>query len=55
MVRLKADDLIQPVFVIEGKNRAEPVASMPGINRVTVDLLLKQAERLLKLIDERAE
>ncbi|MHB8535912.1 MAG: porphobilinogen synthase [Sulfuricaulis sp.] len=47
--RLGADDLIQPVFIIEGKNRAEPVASMPGIDRVTPDLLLKQAERLLKL------
>ena len=47
--RLTADDLIQPVFVMEGKNRAEPVPSMPGINRVTTDLLLKQAEKLLKL------
>jgi porphobilinogen synthase len=47
--RLTVDDLIQPVFVMEGKNRSEPVASMPGISRVTVDLLLKQAERLLKL------
>lgn len=47
--RLSTDDLIQPVFVLEGKNRTEPVASMPGISRVTVDLLLKQAERLLKL------
>ncbi|GAB4508511.1 MAG: porphobilinogen synthase [Sulfuricaulis sp.] len=47
--RLAADDLIQPVFVMEGKNRAEPVPSMPGISRVTTDLLLKQAEKLLKL------
>ena len=47
--RLTADDLIQPVFVMEGKNRAEPVASMPGISRVTGDLLLQQAEKLLKL------
>jgi len=47
--RLSTDDLIQPVFVLEGKNRTEPVASMPGISRVTVDLLLKQAERLMKL------
>ncbi|MHB8743602.1 MAG: porphobilinogen synthase [Sulfuricaulis sp.] len=46
--RLSADDLIQPVFIIEGKNRSEPVPSMPGINRVTVDLLLKQAEKLLQ-------
>jgi len=47
--RLTADDLIQPVFVMEGKNRSEPVPSMPGISRVTPDLLLKQAEKLLKL------
>ncbi|MGE5241400.1 MAG: porphobilinogen synthase [Bacteroidota bacterium] len=47
--RLSTDDLIQPVFVLEGKNRTEPVASMPGISRATVDLLLKQAERLIKL------
>jgi len=47
--RLTADDLIQPVFVMEGRNRAEAVPSMPGIERVTTDLLLKQAERLLKL------
>ncbi len=47
--RLTPDDLIQPVFVMEGKNRAQPVPSMPGISRVTPDLLLKQAERLLKL------
>ncbi len=46
---LHADDLIQPVFVIEGKNNAEPVASMPGIQRLTVDLVLKQAEELLRL------
>jgi porphobilinogen synthase len=47
--RLTADDLIQPVFVMEGRNRAEAVASMPGIERVTTDLLLRQAEKLLKL------
>ena len=47
--RLTVDDLIEPVFVIEGKNRAEPVASMPGVTRVTIDLLLKQAEAWLKL------
>jgi porphobilinogen synthase len=43
------DDLIEPVFVIEGKNHAEPVASMPGVTRVTIDLLLKQAEAWVKL------
>ena len=47
--RLTVDDLIEPVFVIEGKNRAEPVASMPGVTRVTIDLLLKQAEAWVRL------
>jgi porphobilinogen synthase len=47
--RLSADDLIQPVFVIDGKDRNEPVASMPGVNRVSIDWLLKQAENLLRL------
>ncbi len=46
---LTANDLIQPVFVLEGAQRTEPVASMPGIERVSLDLLLKQAEQLLKL------
>ncbi len=46
---LTPNDLIQPVFVLEGTKRVEPVASMPGIERVSVDLLLKQAERLMKL------
>jgi porphobilinogen synthase len=47
--QLTVDDLIEPVFVIEGKNHAEPVASMPGVTRVTIDLLLKQAEAWAKL------
>jgi porphobilinogen synthase len=46
--RVTVDDLIEPVFVIEGKNKAEPVASMPGVTRVTIDLLLKQAEAWAK-------
>ena len=47
--RLSTDDLIYPVFVIEGKNRTEPVASLPGIQRYTVDRLLAHAEECLKL------
>jgi len=47
--RLTVDDLIEPVFVIEGRNHAEPVASMPGVTRVTIDLLLRQAEAWAKL------
>ncbi len=46
---LTANDLIQPVFVLEGAKRTEAVASMPGVERVSVDLLLQQAERLVKL------
>ena len=47
--RLSADDLICPVFVIEGHNRQESIASMPGVNRLSLDLLLKEAESLLAL------
>ncbi len=36
---LTVDDLIWPVFVIEGENRREPVASMPGVERLTIDRL----------------
>src|SRR5580765_1849089 len=47
--QLTADDLIYPVFVIEGQNIAQPVASMPGIERLTLDRLLPVAEECLKL------
>lgn len=47
--RLSCDDLICPLFVIEGQNQQQPVASMPGVNRLSIDLLLKEAEALLKL------
>ncbi len=46
---LSADDLIYPVFILEGKNRTEKVASMPGVERLTVDRLLAVAERCMKL------
>jgi len=42
---LTADDLIYPVFVLEGTQRLEPVASMPGVERQSLDRLLKTAER----------
>jgi len=45
---LNADDLIYPVFIIEGKNRVEKVASMPGVERMTVDRLLLHAEQCVK-------
>ena len=37
--RLSADDLIWPVFVVEGENQRQPVASMPGVERLSVDRL----------------
>jgi porphobilinogen synthase len=46
---LTADDLIYPVFIVEGKARAEKVASMPGVERITIDKLLTVAEECLKL------
>lgn len=47
--RLSADDLICPLFVIEGNRKQENVASMPGVSRLSIDLLLKEAEALLNL------
>ena len=38
---LSVDDLIYPVFVLEGEGRREPVESMPGISRLSIDLLLE--------------
>ena len=46
---LTPDDFIYPVFVLEGTDRTEPVASMPGVERMTLDRLLPVAERTLKL------
>ncbi len=46
---LTVDDLIYPVFVLEGENRREAVASMPGIERLSLDLLLQEADELVAL------
>lgn len=46
---LSANDLIYPMFVLEGKSQREAVASMPGIERVSMDELLKEAAELVKL------
>ena len=46
---LTPDDLIYPVFVIEGENRTEEVASMPGIERMTVDKLLMDCQEIANL------
>lgn len=47
--QLTVDDLIYPMFVIEGQNETEAVASMPGVNRYSIDLLVKEAKELVAL------
>ncbi len=46
---LTTSDLIYPVFIIEGKNAREPVASMPGIERLSIDELVRDAEVFVEL------
>lgn len=46
---LAASDLIYPMFVLEGKNRTEKIDSMPGIERLSIDLVIKEAEALYAL------
>jgi porphobilinogen synthase len=47
--QLSAKDLIYPVFLLEGKNRQEEVQSMPGVSRVSLDLLIPIAKECVKL------
>ncbi|WP_118984531.1 porphobilinogen synthase [Photorhabdus sp. CRCIA-P01] len=47
--QLTVNDLIYPVFVMEGTNRRQEVSSMPGVYRLTMDLLLKEAEEIARL------
>lgn len=47
--QLTVNDLIYPVVVMEGENQTQDVASMPGVKRMTIDLLVKEAEALGKL------
>lgn len=47
--QLSVDDLIYPMFVLDGENRRESINSMPGIERLSLDLLLKEAEELVHL------
>ena len=46
---ISANDLILPIFVIEGTAKSEPVASMPGVNRLYVDLLVAEASDIAAL------
>ena len=47
--RLTTDDLIYPLFIIEGHNLSEPIPSMPGINRLSIDRLVNEAQEILQL------
>ncbi|MBQ4862132.1 porphobilinogen synthase [Pseudoalteromonas sp. MMG013] len=47
--QLSVNDLIYPVFVLEGENRREAIESMPGIERLSIDLLLEEAKELVTL------
>lgn len=46
---ISANDLIYPVFLLEGKGKSEAVASMPGVNRVSLDLLFNVAQECVDL------
>ncbi|MEL7798950.1 MULTISPECIES: porphobilinogen synthase [Idiomarina] len=47
--QLSVDDLIYPMFVLEGENQREQVESMPGVDRVSIDLLLQECAQLVDL------
>jgi porphobilinogen synthase len=47
--QLTASDLIYPMFVLEGVNQKETVPSMPGVERLSIDLLVKEAHQLVEL------
>lgn len=46
---LSPKDLIYPLFLLEGENRCEPILSLPGLSRMSLDLLLKEAEEIIAL------
>jgi len=46
---ISTNDLIWPIFIIEGENQREPVASMPGVERLSIDLAVKAAEEAAQL------
>ena len=46
---LKVDDLIWPIFVIDGQNQRQPIGSMPGVERLSIDLAVKAAEEAASL------
>lgn len=46
---LTASDLILPIFVIEGENKTQEIESMPGVLRLSIDLLIEKAQQIEKL------
>jgi porphobilinogen synthase len=46
---LTVDDLIWPIFIIDGENRREPIGAMPGVFRLSPDLAVREAERAARL------
>lgn len=47
--QLSVNDLIYPIFVVDGENRREKIKSMPGIERLSIDLLVAEAKQLVAL------
>ena len=47
--QLSSNDLIYPMFVLEGKNQKQAVTSMPGVERLSIDLIVKEAHELVEL------
>jgi porphobilinogen synthase len=47
--RLTVDDLIWPIFLVDGEKRREPIEAMPGVFRLSVDVAVREAERAAKL------
>lgn len=45
---LTVDDLILPVFIVEGKNQRQEIASMPGVFRLSLDVLINEADKLVR-------
>src|SRR5688500_5600022 len=47
--RVTVEDLIWPIFLIDGERRRDPVASMPGVERLSIDEAAREAERAARL------
>lgn len=45
---VQASDLVVPLFIIEGENGRQPIGSLPGIERLTLDLMLKEVDKLME-------